>query len=216
MSPVLDASTALRPSPYFYTKFLRLGEKRASFADWKHAWTWKAAQISTTIRTVHKIIIPVSLDNHWVLLHADLKNLRIQILDSWKANYKPQVQWTNSQHAHLIQVIITSVPVASGILSSEQHAHLIQSMVLLLDKIRGQFGRDCVGDPERFRKEPHVLVPFQGNDFDCGIYTVMFARHLQYGLEVNHKDVTLRDRVPKECTNLNFMCLAFLDEIVPI
>lgn len=47
-SPLLEPLTTLCLSPFFYTKFMRLGEHEASETQWKGAWTWKNSQVSVS------------------------------------------------------------------------------------------------------------------------------------------------------------------------
>lgn len=61
-----------------------------------------------------------------------------------------------------------------------------------------------------------VQVPYQQNGSDCGIYTIMFARHLMEADEVNSNTIALDDQIPDTTPNLDFFRLKFLDEVAPL
>ncbi|KAF8059023.1 hypothetical protein FPV67DRAFT_1454674 [Lyophyllum atratum] len=154
-------SSILCLSPFFYTKFLlyTLTDK-----TWEKAWKWKNQQIQRSVdSSLRAIMIPVNVEDHWVLLHADLRLRTISVLDSLKSNHNA--------------VGLSKKRLGTLNWRTSTHHKLLEGMRTLISKISAKFQLGL--EVEEFQCFPQPPVPFQNNSYDCGVYVIMFARHLQ-------------------------------------
>lgn len=56
-------------------------------------------------------------------------------------------------------------------------------------------------------------MPKQRNDFDCGVYTILFMKHLLHTNQVNSKEVPEEYVVPMDAMNLDGFRVLLLEEI---
>ncbi|KAF8076427.1 hypothetical protein FPV67DRAFT_1664694 [Lyophyllum atratum] len=182
-------------SPLFYTKYL---SKELTDRAWEGAWKWRDNQIQKSIEFLRVILLPVNVNkSHWVLIHCDLERQVIRILDSLPSNYQKQIgnhNWLKSRHAKLVE-----------------------GMRTLVQKLKKKFGCSRLNwNIKLFECYPHHKVPFQQNTNDCGVYVIIFARHLQSGLDVNHASLAPGERIPATVTNLDYFRLQLLNEVAPM
>lgn len=59
------------------------------------------------IQAIQRIVMPVNLpdENHWVLVHADLVDMKIEVLDSWAKTYEAGVKCPNATRTLLTKVL---------------------------------------------------------------------------------------------------------------
>lgn len=89
-------------------------------------------------------------------------------------------------------------------------------------------------DPNNFSILPHVKVclfifytdiysyyylfqvPFQNNTFDCGVFTVIFARHLCKAASINHSSILHEWIIQEKEINMDVFRLKLIEELVTI
>ncbi|KAJ8694369.1 hypothetical protein PTI98_009293 [Pleurotus ostreatus] len=130
------------------------------------------------LRHIRKIILPVCTGDHWILVHCNLADLVIDILDS-RSNKVPK----RAQGKHYSIYI----------------ERFCLWLKMLIDKYVLPFEDPVENSTLWTLKTPfavakancnvHEDFPYQKNDNDCGLYVIKFAEHLLNGETINHDDV---------------------------
>ncbi|KAL0954394.1 hypothetical protein HGRIS_003378 [Hohenbuehelia grisea] len=135
---------------------------------------------SETLRSIKKILIPVNHGgSHWILVHCNLVELVVEILDS-RADKVAKKNWPSCYNSHIKNVCLW--------------------LKMLDDRFNLQY-EDPITNPEMwslrtpFPVKPANTFPYQKNDDDCGMFVIMYAKPLLTGNSINHDGVPDCDRL---------------------
>ncbi|KAJ8521323.1 hypothetical protein ONZ45_g1971 [Pleurotus djamor] len=122
---------------------------------------------------IKRILVPIHYhQNHWILAHCNLRDLIIEIYDT-----------------------LPSSPSSGS--EQPQYGEEVDVIKAWLSVLRNRF-KSTYPPSEREPwtiKAPMVDVPEQGNPNDCGVYVIMFVRHLTTGYKVNHDNVHRMEKI---------------------
>ncbi|RDB25482.1 Ubiquitin-like-specific protease 1 [Hypsizygus marmoreus] len=181
----------------FYSHHLRKAHNKRNSRDfWETVWKWDYGKLKTQMPQVKRIILTINQDAHWILLHINLPKQRVEVLNSWQSSFRENLGDRNW--------------------SSSAHAPHIRNVIAFINEIRREFEMNWIEDVDMFDIFPHLKVPFQSNAYDCGVYAIVFARHLHKGDTVNNEDVQVKDQITSNLMDMDPFRMSFLQEIVPI
>ncbi|KAE9383882.1 cysteine proteinase [Gymnopus androsaceus JB14] len=122
-----------------------------------------------------KVFVPIhEPSGHWFSALIDYEEKKIEIYDSWGPTYEQNSgrNVKDQVHAPLMLVLMWAAELWSSIRGIE-------------DEPTFELGGD---KDSGWTYDPHALVDFQDNDFDCGIHVLDHLNRILRGKNLNRKD----------------------------
>ncbi|KAJ8456801.1 hypothetical protein ONZ45_g18571 [Pleurotus djamor] len=140
---------------------------------------------SQSLSKVRRMLMPVHRADHWVLIHCRLTDGVLELYDS----------------------------MSEGGSATSGYDQLIQIVKLWLIHYRERY-HIPFADPTTWTLHvPMENIPQQQNTDDCGVYVIVFVRHLCMGDSINHTLVPRHLRIGKKWMSLNVARLRFWMEL---
>ncbi|KAJ8494645.1 hypothetical protein ONZ45_g13168 [Pleurotus djamor] len=153
-----------------------------------------------SISKIQRILMPINVDqSHWILAFVNVKDGTIQIFDSF---ISPPSPTPDSQNKRMW-------------LPPSRHGR-DYGKEIELTKRWVTFLKDRYSLSWKKKKSPWIVeapAPIQGNSHDCGLYVVMFVRHLTSGFTLNHAGLPKEMMIGKLWISLTTARLRFWMEL---